>query len=272
MVLVQIWGVTPGKNNVNHKKWSRVEKGDVALFSRHGKIFAAATVIATLHSPRLARQLWGENQDGETWEYIYLLDEIRPLDIAYEAFNEVAGYKATAVIQGFNVLSEKKSEINAAHFDLLSDRYFPPVTQAQASAAVDELFAFTSLDTTISAKGRIEQRYLRQLLFGDAPTASCCICGEELPVALLVAAHIKDRSCCTLAERKDFTNIVAPMCKLGCDDLYERGYIGVDDNGGIIVNSKKSLTPHLRRVWLSTSADIATPGPLTAPSIFCENA
>ena len=35
------------------------------------------------------------------------------------------------------------------------------------------------------------------------------------------------RSRCTLIEKKDFKNIVAPMCKFGCDELYEKGYIGV---------------------------------------------
>ena len=32
---------------------------------------------------------------------------------------------------------------------------------------------------------------------------------------------------CSLDEKKDFENIVAPMCKFGCDELFEKGYIGV---------------------------------------------
>jgi hypothetical protein len=93
------------------------------------------------------------------------------------------------------------------------------------------------LDSAIMRSQRVEQRYLRQYLFGSHPLATCALCGQELPVNLLVAAHIKKRSSCSRAEKLDVANIVMAACKLGCDDLFERGYIAVNGRGIVIATS-----------------------------------
>ncbi len=54
---------------------------------------------------------------------------------------------------------------------------------------------------------------------------------------MLWCSHIKKRSKCDEEEKRDF-NVVVPMCRFGCDELFEKGYIGVDDNG-IIIKLKK---------------------------------
>lgn len=101
------WGVTAGKQSGGANKWKRMEVGDIALFSRKGKIFSSGTVIYKLHNERLARSLWGEDEEGQTWEYMYFLKDIHSQDITYEQFNLAAGYSPKNVIQGFNVLPEQ---------------------------------------------------------------------------------------------------------------------------------------------------------------------
>lgn len=91
---------------------------------------------------------------------------------------------------------------------------------------------------------RKEQVILRGILFKDKNEAQCSICHKNLPVNLMVAAHIKPRSKCNLNERKD-SNIVMPVCKVGCDDYFEKGYITVDNNGFININKKMYLTSEL---------------------------
>ena len=103
------------------------------------------------------------------------------------------------------------------------------VDQMSYYAAIDEL------DAKYTALRRTEQSYLRFKLFGNNKYADCCICGERYPVEFLVTAHIKKRSLCDEAEKRDFGNIVASMCKFGCDDLYEKGYISVVD--GLVVSN-----------------------------------
>jgi hypothetical protein len=74
-------------------------------------------------------------------------------------------------------------------------------------------------------------------LLGDADEADCSLCGQRLPVSLLVAAHIKPRSECSRRERLDAANVVFAICVLGCDALYERGLIAVGQRGRIHVAS-----------------------------------
>lgn len=80
---------------------------------------------------------------------------------------------------------------------------------------------------------RQEQATLRQQLFQGKDTAKCALCGTEYPVRFLVAAHIKKRSRCTDAERRDLSSIAMAACLFGCDALFEFGYISVTDDGTI---------------------------------------
>jgi hypothetical protein len=115
---VPTWGVTPGEDNGNATKWERIQTGDLALFARKKKIFAAAHVLAKVHATDLAVKLWQTNDKGETWEYVYFLGDIAQLDVTYEDFNRVAGYKSTNNIQGFNVLDDGRSARIASALDL----------------------------------------------------------------------------------------------------------------------------------------------------------
>ena len=49
----------------------------------------------------------------------------------------------------------------------------------------------------------------------------------------LVAAHVKPRSACTLDERRDWQHVVMVACRFGCDELYERGFVTIDDDGSV---------------------------------------
>jgi hypothetical protein len=100
------------------------------------------------------------------------------------------------------------------------------------------------LDAFGRVKLRKEQAKLRRALFGAKRNGICGLCGKTLPVELLVAAHIKKRSRCTTEERRDYTNLVMAMCKLGCDDLFERGFVAVVD-GKVVKTERISFTPDL---------------------------
>ena len=103
----RIWGVTSGGNNIT--KWERIKKGDVTLFSKDGAIYASAVTTYKTHNKKLAEFLWDYNSNGETWENIYFLDEVRKHNIPYLDFNNAVGYKENYIIQGFGVLDEIKS-------------------------------------------------------------------------------------------------------------------------------------------------------------------
>ena len=223
--MLKIWGVTP----INQRKWEKVKAGDITLFSKSKAIFASAVATHKIHNKSLAEKLWGLDAKGNAWEYIYFIAEIQAQKIPYIELNRVIPYKDNFVIQGFMVLDEIKSQNVADKFDLESQTFYPEVS----SKAVAQFITSDDLDQTASVTVRKEQAALRRTLFQNRPNGTCCICLEQLPVSFLWASHLKKRSLCSTEEKLDFHNVAAPMCKFGCDELYEKGYIGVQ-NGKIV--------------------------------------
>ncbi|MFD6691323.1 hypothetical protein [Micromonospora aurantiaca (nom. illeg.)] len=125
----------------------------------------------------------------------------------------------------------------------------PPVISFQAGAAVEldtrpapptdkvTTDPFTgSLEKPFAGTQRGEQPALRRRLLGSMSEAECAICGETYPARFLWAAHIKPRSVCTDAERRDLTHVGMLACVFGCDALFETGYISVNEKGQIVTS------------------------------------
>jgi len=75
---VALWGIVPNRKVAQYE---RVEVGDRALFVGAGRAFYAGTVIRTFHNSALAKTLWGRDDEGRTWEYMYALSDEHPIDI-----------------------------------------------------------------------------------------------------------------------------------------------------------------------------------------------
>ena len=238
----KIWGVTPSKINFN--KWKRIKTGDITLFSKKGKIYSSATTTYKLHSKDLAVNLWNYNNKGQTWEYIYFIDEVKNLDIPYIEFNRVVGYADNYIIQGFNILDDDKSKKIINGFDLESEVYSADVSYEDFKDEIIKDLDVPETDKFSKGHRRVEQSWLRQNLFGRNTIFSCCCCGNDYPISFLITAHIKKRNLCSREERLD-KNVVIPMCKFGCDDLFEKGYISVKD-GKFIRLSKSPITENVK--------------------------
>lgn len=240
--LVPTWGVTAGVKNVNKKKWDKINPSDITFFSANKVLYSYAFVTFKIHNINLAEKLWGVDNKNQTWEYIYFLDELREHNIPQLLFNKLVGYSENFIIQGFNVLDEEKSNKLLAYFELQSNIVFQPTTEKEYVEIVAK-FDSKSLDVERASMSRREQAFLRKSLFGNKTIAECGICGKKYPTSFIVAAHIKKRAFCTNEEKLDYKNIVIPMCKFGCDDLYEKGYITLMQ--GVIKINKKLTTEHL---------------------------
>ncbi|MCX6499543.1 MAG: hypothetical protein NTU93_12205 [Arthrobacter sp.] len=122
--------------------------------------------------------------------------------------------------------------------------------QAEGAAATRRSRNFMTTDIAGTAFHRAEQRYLRQALL-DRFGSRCAICGRVLPENLLIAAHIKLRSETDEAGRLDFDAAAMLACSLGCDALFELGYITVDIDGR--VRPASTVDPALEQVLKSLS-------------------
>jgi hypothetical protein len=222
-------GATVGKTGTNKTQWDKIAAGDVALFLRDNTVIGTGEVVYKLRSADLSRALgWEQNTDsGPAYELIYMVGDVRPLDLPRQTLWKALGYNPGADQVGLRVLDAEKTE-HALQF--LREH-----TEI-SSREIEQLLALELDSTDVERRilSRKEQYYWRLHLFGKSPMGECAACGLILPVELLVAAHIKPRCNCTREERLDPSNII-PMCLLGCDALFEQTYMTVDPDGYIRV-------------------------------------
>jgi hypothetical protein len=222
---VRVWGV----GSVHITPYTHIRRGDVVLFARDKRFFSEADIIQKTESQTLATKLWGDpTGSSDTWPLIYFLTSPVKKDIAYPTFKEIVGYTNVNgnPAQGFTVLDQTRNQ-----------RYH----EYEYEAAYQAIDSQEPLDTVTKAMARREQSALRRQLIGDKSEVECGICGRTLPVHLLVAAHIKKRSACTPDEKRNIPFIAMPICNLGCDPLYELGYVTVV-NGIVQVAETSSVS------------------------------
>lgn len=246
-----VWGAMPGERGQNLNRWQRMTPGDVVIFTVARDEILVGTVAYKLRNEALAEQLWGRgttaNGLDQTWECMFVVSNLdrQPFDL--REFNLAVGRKPNATIREFIILNEVQG---ARALDYLA---VPPSPASSAShsgraprnrltrtdpVAVERaLAALEQVDDSRTAKVRAEQGLLRDYLL-DGQTGECALCGRTFPIQFLVVAHIKKRSVCTEEEKRDFDNIVMPNCTFGCDELFERGYIGVNADGRIVVSDQ----------------------------------
>jgi hypothetical protein len=96
------WGAVPGVRNIPN--WKAMERGDYVLCVYGNTYHYVARVLATYNNERFARRVWGEDEGGETWEYMYFLTE--PLEVDRHV-SEFEGY-LNAVYRGFTRISDEQ--------------------------------------------------------------------------------------------------------------------------------------------------------------------
>tara|TARA_Y100001980_G_C14308348_1_gene133361 strand:+ start:154 stop:591 length:438 start_codon:yes stop_codon:yes gene_type:complete len=107
----------------------------------------------------------------------------------------------------------------------------------------NQLFVKNQCSNFCTGLRRLEQGFLRKNLFKNHTLFSCCCCKKEYPISFLVATHIKKRSHCNNEEKLD-ENIVIPLCKFGCDELYEKGVLVVLN--GEFTSSRKNENENIK--------------------------
>ena len=94
------WGARPGQ--AAEEKWKRLNPGDICLVYETGKFTLWGRVYAKARSGETARKIWGT--DGEqSWDCMYFLDPIEPLDAPRQTVVEALGYQPNYTPQGFEI-------------------------------------------------------------------------------------------------------------------------------------------------------------------------
>lgn len=96
---LKAWGAVPGDRNPD--TWKKLRQGDLFLIYRNGQYEYSARVAYTMHNSTVAKALWGVDNSGATWEYMFFLENIEDLSIPAEQFNRIVQYSPHYFPRGF---------------------------------------------------------------------------------------------------------------------------------------------------------------------------
>ncbi|MFE7816724.1 helix-turn-helix domain-containing protein [Priestia megaterium] len=240
-----IWGVKDGKNLATKKQYDKLNVNDTVLFYQAGLFYSKASIAFLTISTGLSLFLW---EDG-IYKNIYFVTKAEAFNLAIEQFNKfVYGREEKFPLMGFRVLDREKSLQLLLGLEIIEPEYILEDLQSSNNNLLEELLSLEekeSLNSNVTAQGRLEQSILRKILFGNQKTANCACCKREFPVSYLVTAHIKKRKFASKDEKLD-PNIVFPLCSFGCDTAFEKGDIFVED--GVFKLNHTANTPYLTAI------------------------
>ncbi|MED0983028.1 HNH endonuclease [Bacillus paramycoides] len=116
---VHMWGAIPGSSNI--KRWGKLKEGDRILAYSKGEFHFYGTIFAKAHNPDVAKKVWGTNNKGETWEYIYFIKDLIPVSIKAIEFAAFFGYKLNFTPQGFSNIDSTKLEIKLTKYKTIDN-------------------------------------------------------------------------------------------------------------------------------------------------------
>lgn len=109
------WGATPGSRNIS--QWNSMKTGDNVLCVFKNKYKYHAKVLGKYHNKELASQVWGTDQNGNTWEYMYFLTKPKEIDIhvgqlgnylnqRYMGFTKISDKRINSIFEKYGSLDE----------------------------------------------------------------------------------------------------------------------------------------------------------------------
>ncbi len=114
-----VWGAVPGSGNM--RTWEGMEAGDYVLIYKSGRIIFAAEVALKTRNPQMAEYLWGKDQDGRTWEYMYFLVNPQETNVSMAKLNPYLGYAEKYFPRGFMAIDQTKAnDLLNGYGDVLS--------------------------------------------------------------------------------------------------------------------------------------------------------
>lgn len=208
-------------------EWSSAVLGRVIVMRAAGDRYRTAV-------PLWSGDLFPERVGLET------LTELTSVDRSTFGTELLEGMRLSATKQGIPIRLNESLDPSATVFGA-----------APGDASLDVDGDLNGLALTLVRK---EQGRLRKAKFGGALEIKCSLCGRTLPARVVRAAHIKPRAKCTPSEMRDLDNVMG-ACALGCDELFEHGFVGIDDTMKII--SAQTLSGDIESVASSLAGRAA---------------
>jgi hypothetical protein len=73
------WGFVPGSQN--QRRWNTMKDGDYILAVYDNAYHYVANIVAKYHNAVFSKQVWGNDNKGNTWEYMFFLSKPRKIEV-----------------------------------------------------------------------------------------------------------------------------------------------------------------------------------------------
>jgi len=115
---IAVWGSRD--SSVNRAKFEKMRPGDEILVIEGPTIRLLAKIAATTVNPDLSRELWkplhtGPSQSG--WDLIYFLANPQQIDLPFDRFRPLVGYRDNYQLRGFSTVAREKLEAFYQRYD-----------------------------------------------------------------------------------------------------------------------------------------------------------
>ncbi|MFD3683879.1 hypothetical protein ACFWTE_03505 [Nocardiopsis sp. NPDC058631] len=156
----------------------------------------------------------------------------------------IEALRQSASTQGSPRLPEGQGSELEAFLEQEIEKYKEELSDPEDPADSTNLELPPVLDLPAFVLARAEQKKLRKAKLKGRPQVHCDLCQLLLPARLVHTAHVKKRSKSSYQERGDLDNLML-ACVLGCDSLFEHGYVYVAADGSIHPSARVRAAPGL---------------------------
>ena len=114
---IAVWGSRD--SSANRAKFDRMKDGDEILIVEGEMIKLLGRIAGKLVSPSLSAELW-KNIRGDTsegWNLIYFIANPREIDLPFEEFCRLLGFKENFQLRGFTSIAKERLEAFYAQYD-----------------------------------------------------------------------------------------------------------------------------------------------------------
>lgn len=137
-----MWGAKPGVDNI--KRWNKVQAGDKIIGYSQKEFICYGTIVYKFHNKKLAQAVWGNNEEGVTWDYINVFTNMTYMNILKRMYCDFFHYNEEYKPQGFtniniNLLNKIKEEyrsIDAAISELCRQPISPYIIEDKINKKV----------------------------------------------------------------------------------------------------------------------------------------
>lgn len=189
---ISLWGVIPGKRNT--KTWSNFMSNDIVIFVPSKSSLIATEILATDQSKGLARELWGTNKDGKTWELIFFVRIIGRIKKDKRPFLTELGYPETDNLEANREITSKLNDKYQSIGDFLDQNLESYISYVSVSSDIDEEAIETVIPDNLSKAERLEHlKELANKALEDTSRKYITVDGRKIMRKSILVKLVKER-------------------------------------------------------------------------------